>query len=259
MTVTGLAAGTRFFAAALAVAGAAVFGLFAIGQPLGFLTSGAPVTPAMALHAWAGPLAGLPMAALLYFAAAVALRMPSGQAEWEAFAARCLHAGIWGLGLGAFWAAIALGGALFLYGQSTIYLMGAWILEPMTGVFAGLALVVSVNLARMKAAGVWAGLGHVLWGFSGVLALAVGLPMLGDAVAIQDSRTLMQRYNLLIVFYPLLWLGFAGLSAAIVICGIRWVRFGLSAPQRNEVSPPSTGSTWPVTYEDSPEIRNKAA
>lgn len=254
-----MAAGARFVAAGFAAVGAAAFALFAVGQPLEFLASGAPVTATTALHAWAGPLAGLPMAGLVYFAAAMTLRMPSGQTEWESLAGQCVHAGVWGLGAGALWSAVSLGGALALYGYSTIHHAGAWAIEPAVSVFAGLALVVGVNLARRPGAGIWAALGHILWGFLGVVALALGLPMLADAMSIQDSRTLKQQYTLLIVFYPLLWLAFAGLSAAIVICGLRWLRFGLSAPQRNEVSPPSTGSTWPVTYDASPEIKNKAA
>jgi hypothetical protein len=118
---------------------------------------------------------------------------------------------------------------------------------------------VTINLLRMRTGQSWTALGHIVWGFLGVVALAVGLPMLAEAASIDDARTLKQRFNLFVVFYPLLWLAFVSMAAAVTICGVRWLRFGLSEPHRNEVSPPSTGSTWPVTYEDSPEIMNKAA
>jgi hypothetical protein len=259
MTVTVWTVGGRIAIAGLAAAATAYFGLYAIGQPLWMLTSGAPVLPHWAIIAWAGPLAGLPMGALAYFAAAAAMGLPAEQNAWEVLARRCLTMGLAGLGLGALWAGAALALALALYGRPSVYVNGEGVVVPMIAILLGLSFVVAINLFRMQTGGVWVALGQIIWGGLGVVALAIGVPMAIDAAAIDDARTLSHRYNLLIVFYPVLWLAFAATAAAIVICGLRWLKFGLSAPQRNEVSPPSTGSTWPVTYEDSPEIRNKAA
>jgi hypothetical protein len=259
MTVSGMAAGWRFAIAALAAAGAAFFAMFAIAQPLWFLSSGAPVEPHFAALAWAACLAGLPMGALAFFAAAVAMRSSPGPAEWEVLARRCLAMGLCGLGISAMFAAMSLGLALVLNGRPSVYMSGDGAIVPTIAILAGLAIVVAVNLVRLQDGSVWTACGHIIWGFFGVVALTIGVPMAGEAAAIEDLRTLSHRYNLLIVFYPVLWLGFAAIAGGIVICGLRWVLFSLSAHQRSDVSPPSTGKTWPVTYDDSADIKNKAA
>lgn len=259
MADAAIAAGTRLLAAMGGLAGATVFGVLAVGQPLQFLISGAPVSPNWAIHAWVGPLAGLPMAALAFFTLAMLWRPPAGPAQWEAMAGRCLRMGLWGLGIGAAWAAAALVGALWLYGRSTIDVSSAGIVAPMIAVLAGLSLVVTVNLVRMGANGVWPALGHIVWGLLGIVALAIGIPMLIDAAAIDDSRTLVKRFSLLIVFYPALWLTFAAIAAGITVCGVRWLRFGLSAHQGEKVSPPQKIQVRPVACEAVPVVVKKAA
>jgi hypothetical protein len=258
-TVTALTVGTRFAGTAAAALGASFFAVLAFGPSISFLTQGTPVHANWAIMAWTGPLAGFAMGALALFATAIAVRSPHGQNEWGFVARRCMAAGLAGLGFCAFWAGASLGLALALYGRPTIHSASDGLVLPMVAILIGLSGVVAVNAIRMRSGGVWTALGHILWGFFGVVALTIGIPMAMDMVAIDDSKTLVQRYNLLVVFYPVLWLGYAAITSGIVICGLRWLRFSLSAHQRNEVNPPSTGSTWPVTYDDSAEIKNKAA
>jgi hypothetical protein len=248
----------------LAALGAAVFAVLAIGQPLRFVLSNAPVDPSWAGMAFGAALAGIPMAALLAFLASMALGGVTGRPEREQLARRCAIAGLIGFGVCSFGAGLALVTSWALNGMSTVHLAGAWVVIPSVAVLLGSSLVVTLCIFQMEAAGVWTAFGRMLWGLLGVMALTAGVPMLIDSGLVDDSRALFHRFNMFVVIYPVLWAAYAATALALVYCGLRCLRFALSAGQpdtvhRNADNPPSTGNTWPVTYDASSEIKNKAA
>lgn len=258
------AVGTRIALAVAAAAGAAGFAVVAMGQPLGLLVSGAPVSPSWIGLAWGSALAGLPMAALAYLAAVLLLRSIPDQRDWDGAVRGCLTAGLVGVGACSFVSGATLSAALVLFGASTVSQSGMGIVGPSIAILLGFAAVVAVGLWRMGEGGVWTAMGHVLWGLFGVTALTIGIPMVIEIGLIDDSRALFRRYNLFVVFYPVLWAAYATAAVTIAYAGWRFLQFSLSAQtaspsQRNAVNPPSTASTWPVTYDASFEIRNRAA
>jgi hypothetical protein len=264
LAVTKPAVGTRISAALLAALAATGFALVAIGQPLRFMLSSAPVDPSWAGLALGSALAGLPMAGLAYVAAALTLHAPLSSAERERLACGSIMAGLIGFGVCAFGAGLALALAVALNGMSAVHVAGAEHVVPMVFVLLGSAAVAGVCVWRSGRSNGWETLGRTLWGVMGVAALAAGIPMLAGVASIDDSRTLFHRFNMFVVFYPLLWLAYAALAAGFVYAGLRWIRFAFwmgPAPkdQRSDDNPPSTGSTWPVTYDASPDIKNKAA
>jgi hypothetical protein len=259
MTVAVMTAGSRMLWALGALGGAILFAFFAIGQPLSFLSSGQPVSQSLAFAAWVGPLAGLPMAALAYFALALIALRPSGQARWDALSARSLVFGLWGMGMGALWSGAALLGALMLYGPAPAHVGGAGMALAAIAILLGHSAVTMVNLYRMARNGVWTALGHILWGLIGIVAMTAGLPMVLDAVMIDDGRALVQRYNLLVIFYPLLWLAYLACTAALVVFGAKSLRFSLSAHEENSVAPSNEGAAPQVAPVATLEIAKLAA
>lgn len=260
----GMLWGARAGGALVAAAGASLFAVYAIGQPLWFLSSGLPAASHWAALAWVGPLAGMPMAAMAFCAASLLLHPPVDARGWERLAADSMAAALWGLGLGAVWAGAALAIAWGLRGTMPV---GA--LEPAAAThtliaLAGLGAVVVVNLWRSAHDGAWTALGFIAWGFLGVVAVQTGAHMLLEVAVIDGSRALGLKYNLFVVFYPLLWLAYAATAGALVIFGARWLRFGVRFRERADThrsadKPPSTANTWPVTYAASSDIKNKAA
>jgi hypothetical protein len=260
LAVTALAVGTRNLAAVLAVLGSAAFAVLALTQAMKFLTLGAPVAPAWAGLAAGGALAGFPMAALSYLAAILALSPPSSETGWEKVAAGFLAAGIAGFGLCGFACGVSLAAAVALNGQSTVHVAGAGLVLPVAVILMGVGVVIAVNIWRGQNA--WTMLGHVLWGALGVTALTVGVPMLIDAGMIDDAKTLSHRFNLFIVFYPLIWTAYAGAALAIVYGGFRALRFGVgfaAEARYTELKPQSTALARPVEHDATLDITNKAA
>jgi hypothetical protein len=69
----------------------------------------------------------------------------------------------------------------------------------------------------------------------------------------------MQRFNLFVVFYPILWLAFAAMAATVTICGVRWLRFGLSGQGPMPAVAPPPVDPWSAPDQDMAEIVRRAA
>lgn len=204
------------------------------------------------------------MASLAYVAAALALHAPVSNADRENLACGSILAGLIGFCICAFGAGLALALAVTLNGMSAVNVTGAENVVPLIFVLLGSAAVAGVCVWRSGRGSAWETLGRTLWGVMGVVALAAGAPMMSGVASVDDSRALFHRFNMFVVFYPLMWLAYAAMAAAFIYAGLRWIRFAFwmePAPkvQRNDDNPPSTGSTWPVTYDASPDIKNRAA
>jgi hypothetical protein len=224
--VTALAAGQRLAAAGMAILGAGLFAAFVSGAVIRFVANGVPVEPSWAGIAWGACLAGLPMAALAYFTVAILVRPLTNQNAWDRMARECLAAGLIGLGACACLTGAGLGVALTLNGASPLHSAGSEYVGPAIAALCGLGVIVLINTLRMDCP--WLALGHIVWGLVGVVALTVGAPMLVNAVMIDDVRILSLRYNLFVLFYPVLWAAYAGLALALTAGGLRAIRFALA-------------------------------